>query len=577
MINPELTEKSTEKLEGYNSFPNIFPLLIGLFGENIMLLDGIYPPEKKKKFTSILYGFYSLILDPGLSRKVDFSYKGEKFQEEPVYMVGRAAFLERTLKMMEQIRSENLAFLILDLADVGFADMVKDESGNRTTSADLLINRFARKLLKAIEEVQKEFDKKLDGRKIHLFAGRYGGDEFAVSVLGDYRPEDIKEIVNIIKNKISGLKNQALYKRFNGEIEKEEWGDICLKNQTIEVIDFSSKDDEYSKKIFFHYLRKGLILNKEQIDIIKKSYPKDDDFTKAVVEPYELTILNQQEVDVDERIQRVISLHPELKLPFSVAAFLDEQEKKGVKEHQRVVLSFFERILIDKIFGFMVYPYYDFIQHVEKEKITKIMVFDLKIKEFNDIIGLAFTDDLINQLWIRIKNSIKEEDWSKLIVGRRGGSFFLAVREGEEISSESMTSLSNISSISFQASQSMGEFSIPLGVAIVEKSHDGTIERAMKEAEINFYNKVINDLLNNPQLVEVLKSSSPPHSKKEKYSKEDFYWLYFWGKRYFKRCSEILAIINLTREQREGLNELKEVFENILNQKKVNIKEKNVH
>src|SRR3989339_1989600 len=117
--------------------------------------------------------------DPGINQRREF-YLQKSIQpliEEPVQIYTRSALLAENLDYFKENPNGQLTILKFDIANFHAADLARDEKGN--SAGDLVLNRFARR----INEIASEHK---DKPKIKVNSGRYGGDEFAISIFGDY-------------------------------------------------------------------------------------------------------------------------------------------------------------------------------------------------------------------------------------------------------------------------------------------------------------------------------------------------------------------------------------------------------
>jgi len=559
---------------------NVQDLLTGLYGDEINHIEGILPEslEDKQIYTSILSGFYKFAFDTGLSRAIEFQHNGETFHADPVFMLRRSAFLERTRKKLDQMDSKKAAFLMMDVADVGFADMIEDDRHTGIKSADLLLNRFAGTLQQTLDQTQKALDETFGKNTISLMAGRYGGDEFVVSILGNYDNGVIDMVKKNIQERVLVLKNQAVYRKItlqdDHENFRDEKGDIRLKNNSINVTELPTVD-QYNQKIFMHYLKQGLIMDQEQINIVRTQYKTENEFDKSVVRRYNFRFEYREDNKIltalEDKIRYILKRHPELRLAFDLASSLDEAEtmlgNSGaiIQKRQEAMLQFVQTTLFDPLLGYGVYSYHDFKEHTDDEPIDRFMVFDLKLKEFNEFMGLVFTDGMVGSFWNQIEKAIDDKDKHKVIFGRRGGTFYLAVKKGEKLSSASLKQLSMINKVPFGFIEGRGaerprEIVIPVGTAgIDEPIQDST--KASEETKVNFYQKVIKELDDNPRLVTILQTPQQPHNNRRDYDTMDFYWKYFWGGRFYFRCKDIIQYIPSDRK------DLINIFKNIITMK----------
>ena len=533
-------------------------------------------PEPSKEgyntATNILESFFSRALDTGLMRDITFSPPGEQpIQEEGFPILGRSAFFHEVLQKVApngKYEGASLQLGMFDIKDLRGADFAVEGSPHR--SADLIVNRSAKAIQQAIDEVWQEFDLGKDQSRDYYF-GRYGGDEFVLALIGDFKQvsgkADIKaEIESRVKRHLA---TRGGYYRKNKGIVQEE---ILLKGDKVDWIDITKDSPSPIRDTTLSYLSRGLILNQEQAMKIQGRRTSSIEAIENSIYPTDIQEEKNEHEKMRKKILHLAKMHPELATALFLAEDLDLKEQKVrydeqrksstpraedhnpvVKHRREAILHFIENIVYDKLLGDTVYSKYDFQEHVTRGEVREMYVVDLKfIKEMNDYISYVDADDAIVTLWNKISSSIKPEEREHLIFGRYGGTFLIGVRGDPKVLSEStrkaIASIQNLSS-SLGQNEAERKIQLPLGNAhVLIKPEDpiSSYHDVLIAAEDNFYDSIISLL----RAQKYLSRMHPTALMFDSIVKIEFFegkatldtllWQFFNGKRWDERINKLL-------------------------------------
>jgi GGDEF domain-containing protein len=419
--------------EGAKKYLQIF------FGDSLNLFWNETEKKGNPKWRSLAESFFVLAFDPGLRRKISLSLpNGETNATGSTYMLGRASGID-WLKRKTNFRKDGGNFsaqqfhiLRFDINGVFQANQFQQGKGG-----DYLINQVASGLNESIANITG-----LPGG-VEIIPSRYGGDEFVVYISGNINPEQRNQIVDKIKEAIKGKK---AYFGENGEERN-----IGLKEDKIEVIDPSQIVDESKKQLFYLFLSRGNVLSLDELNaecerIIAregdvKNYLQKESAQKRIYPPDVETL--------EQKIDYFTGLHPEFKVPFYLAWWLDKKE--GKTERQENLLSLMESDLIDPLLDRIAMNRRDLPEHLRRSHLQEIWSFEVKLKEMNEHeqLGYTYADEAVKGAWEKIKLIFENKfgnDWEKkILVGRFGGTIFIGLREGsEELSGEELKQLQEI-------------------------------------------------------------------------------------------------------------------------------------
>lgn len=566
---PGLDLSGMREMKRYaNVPPGIMEFLREIYGDEINEIDVLLPGEKIKRATSLLNGFFIHASDSGLAREVEFyPPDGTVDSAGPVLMLSRRALISKVLKeiMPEgKYNGKPLVLAMIDIANVRGADFPV-EKGDR--AADWMLNKVAEVINETLKSVLSQKEK-----GIKCLVGRYGGDEFLLAIIGGNSDEN-QQLLNTfeqaLKEKLGEIKG---YFKKDDVIVREP---VNLKEGRINQINFP--DGEIEKNIFLHFFQRGLILEGDQIGrVIDKFRDEKGEIDR---ERLDNELLSQKPpsiypegVDVDNieaKIDYLTRHHPELSAPFMLARYLDEEGKslgQPATKRREALLSFVERVIFDPLLGEVVYGRGDLIEHLKRKRgeFKEVTVFELKfMKERNELLSYADTDEAIADLWGKIKSCISEEDREKIIVFRQGGSFILGIKG--DLSEETRNRLNQLAQ----------DQQIPIGyakreIAFLEETEKEKEQKAktligelIDDSDRIFFIQVINLIKENPQLREILEGPNPP-PKTEAVSLEELLWHYFRGKRAKEHCGKILEVLKDKRFSGEEYDLIGQLFNQII-------------
>lgn len=464
-------------------------ILESYFGKEI----GDFFPENhelKDKATPLLYGFYSRVFDPGLQKSVSIEINGEKQEEnEPQYLLTRAAWIDQIKKKSDDNFQNLTGVLMLDVANLSGANAVSQENG------DLLLLRVSRLLNQFLLELSEDIRSAFE-----FIPCRYGGDEFSVAVIkkpGQEKDIDLDKVLENIKNKIN--EENAYYS--DGKLTTLK--PIELKEKATKAINFSDMQG-IDKEIFLWALKKGSVVDEEQIRVLKIVFNNDENRIRKYLRENQ-----RKERDYSTKalflMHDIAQKHPELVTPLYLANLLDQQN--GDKNHTRLisVLGFVEDVLYDSLLGEMVQTFDDFKEHLKRGEFSQVFGVELKfVKELNDHFSMIVTDEMIKAFYKQLKGKISPEDIDKIQFFRRGGGFFIAVKNSSQLSDKTKEQLSGFSFFNIDdISERPANLNIPVGVY---EWNDPDIEKLgefMQEMDKKWYQMVRED----PNLKEDIKNA----------------------------------------------------------------------
>lgn len=393
--------------------------LKGIFGD---FLDLFYDEVKKtgnEKWRNLATNFLKKTLDPGLRRQI--TLLGENLN--PVLMLGRIegiTWLKEKIGLEENnadgniehsVKRENFQILRLDVSNVFLANQVEDGKGG-----DYLLNKVAQAINESVDTLRKQL-----GEDFGILPIRYGGDEFVIFVVGGQLNN---QEINTIKTSIT--KQEAFF-----GVNKEK-RNISLKNDEIELINPSKIDDPEEKKFFYSFLKRGIILSadelKEEYKKIKNLDSFEVDINQDSIYPEEIESIKEEAEKIKAKIQYILSLHPEFKVPFYLASYLDVREGNSLSR-QSTMLKILENHLIDPLLNRLIITRFDLEDHLRSESINRILSFEIKLKEVNELLGYGYADMLIVKAWDKIKEVLGEDHLRKIKIMRFGGFISLLISD----------------------------------------------------------------------------------------------------------------------------------------------------
>jgi GGDEF domain-containing protein len=486
--NPTEYIKREENVENFlkNTYPNELKIL-----ENANL--------SKNWTESVLHSFKLFTEDPGLSRESRFLNEDQTEEVVPgVSVLNRASLLHKTIENLANLPPENqdMSVMVLDIANLRQADLIVDNSTSKNRYADIILNKVAAK----IDDFVGTFlstDESI-GENVKISFGRYGGDEFVVTICGKISEQDKESICELIRKEISTITGK--YLEAGGTINIHN---VNLKGDRVETIEMPR--DSYEKVVFLHFFKRGLIFDSAQIQKFMTRFTNlSGDIDEDLLENY----LSKEESDyaiypidassLEEKISYLTKIKPELGLLVKVAQKYDRENETKTAIG---VLNIVENIIFDPLLREHMLSFTEIYDSFVRNKVDQLYIFDLKfIKEINDNLGLVDGDEAIKSCWDQIKPNIAKEDASKISFGRRGGTFYLSVKTGEQISQETSQKLENLDSITI-FNETSNPVTVPIGKAyqdfrdvkkqIFKPEIKEKVEIAYEFVDVDFYTKLL--------------------------------------------------------------------------------------
>lgn len=386
--------------------------------ESKPLLNAIFNNQLKELVDSRIYNH-------GLNSPHDFEFEGKMYHSEKVAVYDRRAFMAKAIE-----KSIN-NFAILDIVNLRQADMATDGAhGNK--SADIILSYLSH----TVVDYLRNFHQRNPGKKIEFC--RYGGDEFAFS----YKGMNQQEIVEF--NQQIGL----LFNKIEGFYKPQLTGSEVIKRQVeVEFKTIDRPQDEFSKAIFDHFLERGMILKTEEIERSKTRFVNLERFEKWQAEEMKLLSYPEKCKDISDKLRYLSNLNPLLKKQIDDLIKMADQlgEESQFKLKKDLEFIFFDPLLSSAILSTS-----DLMDNIVAGNISHVWTKDLKfIKQLNNI-SHTDGDNAIKILWQTIKESMPEADQEKIIFCKNGGTFLIALKNGEKLSSDTIAKLNGITSIHYR-------------------------------------------------------------------------------------------------------------------------------
>ena len=409
--------------------------------------------------------------DRGLNRLIEYQYPGEPKQTvDRVLMNTRVALIDEFFIDLEErkkkIAKPKAAFLMLDMADAHFTDKLSSSAG------DLAINRFAQAVKGAIDKfiVNKTGILQNIGIKI----GRWGGDEFVVTIDGDFKDDLIEQVKTAIESKFGENGPKAYYKKGFSNDAKVVLESIKLKEKDngskIDVI--KRPEDGEDQRIFDAMLRRGQILNPKQLESTKKHVGVEKATEIRKIKYIEGVATPSDKINY--LIRRFPNLGNDLR-PLLSEVVNDQQRNE--------VLTLLENRLFDPIFGTIVSSSTEFNEKFSTYGATYCL--DLKfVKEMNEIVSYPEADDIIHEVYDSIREALGQ-DFDKVEIGRRGGTFFIGIPKTHLLSRYTIAdALKGVQSLLLNVRNYSSNF-------IIGRSENAiSLETLSTQASTDFYKKL---------------------------------------------------------------------------------------
>lgn len=523
----------------------------------------VRPPEPTRSnepsnFREIQDNIYNLVsFDPGLKRAAAFKppLKDAVLREEPIEILNRSAFIAENLKDLKRDSAAKAAFLMLDVSDMHFAD--------KAGAGDFVLNRFARTLKETIRHFRLDKDVGLD--KAEMKICRYGGDEFSISLVGQYDDELIDGLRKTIEERYKKNDLIGYFKKGLREDDAVIITPIRLKEKEegkiISVI--KRPDDPEEKVVFDQFFKRGHILTPLQIRSAKKM-PQLLEFIDKPVEP----IYPEAARTIKEKLAYLSK-----RFPYFAGEIATLSGSKFNDNQREEVLHFLEDRLFDKLFGNIVYSPSEFFERLANYK--DIYCFDLKfIREMNDIVSYPEADMTIVNLYQLITNKLAPDLMQFVEIGRRGGTFFVGVKKNglKTISTRDKidSALHEIHSLSLTLREKPVTFELGINSGYTDKVFTAKeLSDIIEGAEINFYRKIANYLIEKQpdgrtNLEFIFSNRDFNNEKRELNPIDSLIQEFFISKRSLIRANKMLREI-MSGEQFKGkiFNELRLVMNKI--------------
>lgn len=351
--------------------------------------------------------------DHGLNREVFFKPPGSNstLREGPAIALNRSALIADTLDKLAVNPDFKAAFLMLDLSDMHFAD--------KAGAGDFVLNRFSRALLEELIKFKLEKNQNLSKADINLC--RYGGDEFCVSITGQYDEQVIDDLKTVIAGRYKKDDLKGYFKKGLLPDDPVVERPIRLKErddgEAVEVI--RRPDSLEGRKIFDRFMKRGQILSNDQVNMAEKLPQLRDFINQEVPLSYPKDALT-----VKSKLNHIASRFPNLR------ADIEALGSSHLNDSQRQeVLKYLEDRVFDKLFGSIVYTSPEFAHRLSGYR--DLYCFDLKlVREMNEIASYPESDMAIINLYNHIKSSLGDDLMNKVDIGRRGGTFYVGVKKG---------------------------------------------------------------------------------------------------------------------------------------------------
>lgn len=506
-------------------------LVLRIFGDEVNHLEFPEGDTELQGAMNILKSFYAYSIDGGLNRNIDITLGGQK---EPIVlhadshtMLNRTSFVNQVHKLAQKgDASLPVALGMIDIADVRMSDFPVE--GTHFRPADIVVNDAAKTLDRVLASVwhEKGYDAKDTGKT--YVTGRYGGDEFVFSLIGNFENADElkREIGDRLREEIH-TKSQYI-KKTDGEIISQQMG---LKKddkgqEQVEWIDVLSHDIDKQK--YLRYFDRGLILTNSEFEKIKNQ-PEEEPSISRMYPP-------EIRENLEKKQEYLAQKHPEMAVALALAKHFDDFEsqkqpsKHVVTKRQQAIVHLIENYVYDKLLNDAVYSKFDFLEHAKRDEFKEVAVIDFKcIKELNELTNYADADQVIQQLWTKLRGMIASHR-DAYMVGRAGGTFLIGIRKGNDtLSKKNLLQLSD-----FTFSLRGKEISLPLGVQI------GDVNKAMDGASNDALYKIYQLAKDVGKGIGWIADSNyqlhdPPTQK-------DLLWKFFNGKRKVERCHSILSL-----------------------------------
>lgn len=405
-------------------------------------------------YSPLFENIFKYCFDPGLRQ--------ENVSQNPeisVQPAGPVAMLTRTgaIHFAEINGPENFDYHNFDIKGMRDAD--------KAGCADWLLNKIAQAIQVTVDN--------------NALCSRYGGDEFML--MTKKGTPDLEGLIAKVKQAVEGVSGYFV----NPEDNKLEQKNVEIKDQKVETISPPSTDIDL--KIFKVLLSRGIVLNQSEIDKIKNKpeFNKNNRFDEVALSEYlsknywnENNLYDNKdqekgsivglstEATINNKMAFISQNYPEFRQALAVCQALDLEDvssTKGTLVNTSAVIKFIENVIFDRRLGDVFYSFSHLADGVKSQKYSELISIDTKfLKEINDDISYMDGDELIAGCWNKIQETLGKQRKS-FEISRRGGTFVLALKQGEVMDPNLRHKISNI--INFDYELEGEAVKIPVGVA----------------------------------------------------------------------------------------------------------------
>lgn len=349
--------------------------------------------------------------DNGLNRRVGYRPAGESkpLEEGPVRALNRSSMIANFLESIDENPDTKAAFVMMDLSDMHFAD--------KAGAGDYVLNKFAKALLEALVKFKLGNITSIRNTSVDLC--RYGGDEFCISLIGDFDRSALEKLKTEISSRFQLADLAGYFKKGLSPDDPVERKPIKLKQKDNgDVVEISERPESgEEREIFDQFMRRGQLLSEEQIKMVMK-LPNLQDFISTPISP----AYSSDSISDGSKLRYMANRFP------VIAPYVDIIRGSYYNDVQRAELrKSLENRLFDKLFANIVYTPSEFVARLPQYR--DVYCFDLKfVREMNDIVSYPEADMAIISLYGLLKDRLGDGLMDRVEIGRRGGTFYVGVK-----------------------------------------------------------------------------------------------------------------------------------------------------
>jgi diguanylate cyclase (GGDEF)-like protein len=405
------------------------------------------------------YGILRRSFDSGMMLNRQLLCNRMKVHTTPgVLVLKRSSLIHLLIQQLFNNHGEyndtEVTFFLIDIKNLRSADF-PDQLGNK--AADFILNNVASRLDQMCRESLPSIV------PIKALLGRYGGDEFLITVIGAINNTTIEKINQLIASEIQ--KEHGFYKQNNGRILFKP---VEIKNNTCEIIRIPKHKEK--QLIFFHYLRQQLLLNTKDLENIYQISGSQNIQTiqNECDSNRDSCIYQSSQLNIDEKINYFEKAKPDLRTIIELAKQLDYVISNNKKIYQMRLLSFIENVVYDRLLNEEVRGFGDIGIEIQNGAFDQIYAFDIKfIKELNDQFSVLQGDMVILGFFQHISRLFtRSEKQEGIYFARRGGTILVGIKKNFTLSCESQSRIKRfLASKMIYITNSYFNLTIPVGVA----------------------------------------------------------------------------------------------------------------